>query len=687
MMPRLFLPSLSFIAALSLAAAPLSAAAPHPSLPGPRVPDGLGVNIHFTDPLAGEMEMLESAGFRWVRIDLLWQSIERERGSYDFSAYDRLVGHLEKHGIKALFILDYSNHLYEQDASVQTEPGRLAFARWAAATVKHYQGRGYLWEFWNEPNGGFWKPLPDPAAYAAMARTAAAAIRAAAPAEALLGPATSGIDFPFITTCFERGVLADWDAVSVHPYRQNEPESVLPEYGRLRQAIRSAAPTGRDIPIISGEWGYSAVWQNHDEDAQGRLLARQFLTNLSQRVPLSIWYDWRDDGTDPKDAEHHFGCVGLPQHEAGQAVLRVKPAYQAASTLTTTLAGQHFIRRLALGASDDWVLLFGDDRQLVVACWTTADAPRKIRLETAAAACRSRNHLGGEVASLAASGGAIELTLNAAPRYLSFDGLDSTLLNCPAPPTFSCEVVRAPGGVIVVAVDNPDGDAFSGELRLTGANGGAPLPISLTTGSTSKQVRFGTHTPDNLSTEAGLEIWLGKHRIMSQPARRYGLGDTDLLSHCAATGDGDAKVASTQTIAAFKGAPPLPGFDAPVWEITCRFEPGWRFSTIVPQAARSIPGRPSAFGMWVCGDASGVGLRLRVRDANGRTWQPDGGSVTWRGWHHVSFPLASGTAHWGGQGDAALAYPLQWEAPVLIDNLSKQALPARLLVTAPTLVE
>ena len=32
-------------------------------LPSPVLPDGLGVNIHFTDPQPGEMKMLAGAGF------------------------------------------------------------------------------------------------------------------------------------------------------------------------------------------------------------------------------------------------------------------------------------------------------------------------------------------------------------------------------------------------------------------------------------------------------------------------------------------------------------------------------------------------------------------------------------------------------------------------------------------------
>jgi len=63
---------------------------PAADLPGLVVPEGLGVNIHFTDPKPGEMDMLSQGGFRWVRMDFAWDATERERGRYDFSAYDRL---------------------------------------------------------------------------------------------------------------------------------------------------------------------------------------------------------------------------------------------------------------------------------------------------------------------------------------------------------------------------------------------------------------------------------------------------------------------------------------------------------------------------------------------------------------------------------------------------------------------
>ncbi len=95
--------------------------------------DERGVNIHFTDPRPGEMETLAATGVGWVRMDMFWAAIERRRGEYDFSAYDRLAATLADHRLRALWILDYGNPHYDNGEAPRTEEGRAAFARWAAA--------------------------------------------------------------------------------------------------------------------------------------------------------------------------------------------------------------------------------------------------------------------------------------------------------------------------------------------------------------------------------------------------------------------------------------------------------------------------------------------------------------------------------------------------------------------------
>ena len=73
-------------------------------------------------------------------MDFLWSDIEKTKGVYDFSAYDSLLAGLTARHIKPLFILDYGNDLYETGPPRSPE-ARAAFARFAAAAVRHYHGQ------------------------------------------------------------------------------------------------------------------------------------------------------------------------------------------------------------------------------------------------------------------------------------------------------------------------------------------------------------------------------------------------------------------------------------------------------------------------------------------------------------------------------------------------------------------
>lgn len=394
------------------------AAPPHPSIPAPLLPEGLGVNIHFTDAQPGELEMLSAAGFRWIRMDFQWAATETARDEYDFVAYDRLLASLEEHKLRALFILDYSNPLYEKDASIVTEAGRKAYSKWAAAAATHFKGHKILWEIWNEPNGVFWKPKEDVSQYAALALAASSAIHEAAPAEAVIGPATSTIDAKFLEACFQAKALEHWDAVSVHPYRPTAPETVTKEYEHLRRLIEHYAPPGKNIPILSGEWGYSSGWKKFDEARQGRFLARQWLINLANGIPLSIWYDWHDDGQDANEPEHHFGTVGHAYHAGRAEVYDPKPAYLAAKCFTTTFNGFKFERRLPVENEEDYALAFrrGDETRLAV--WCTSPTPHTLKIPAFSGRFSVVTHVGDRRDPISAGQSGLQVEVSDSPLYM-----------------------------------------------------------------------------------------------------------------------------------------------------------------------------------------------------------------------------------------------------------------------------
>ncbi len=353
--------------------ATLAVHAGEPSWPDASNPvAGMGVCIPFTEAKPGELEMLSRAGFRWVRTDFGWESTEKKAGVYDFSAYDRLLNALDKFHLRALLILDYGNRLYDGGLSPHTDESRAAFARWAAASALHFQGRGVVWEIWNEPDGSFWKPHANAGDYAKLAIAASRAIRAAAPHEMVIGPALCDMELGFLEPAVSGGILNYWTGISIHPYFRFGPESYGAAYAKVRNLIDQRAPPGRKVEVLCGESGYSSAWWGIDEALEGKYLARLLLFDVWADVPMTIWYDWRDDGTDPSNDEHHFGIVRHDYHPGAADAYEPKPAYDAARTYSEQLAGLRFQSRLNLASGEDYVLRFKGAGAECFVAWTTA---------------------------------------------------------------------------------------------------------------------------------------------------------------------------------------------------------------------------------------------------------------------------------------------------------------------------
>lgn len=350
-----------------------------------------GVNIHFTTGHEKDLDMIRDAGIRFIRMDFVWHDIEKERENYDWSAYDELTSNLKKRGLKALFILDYSNPLYEPEVeskdpltgesqrgiAAPCHPESVeAFSKWAAAAASRYKDHDIVWEIWNEPNITFWRPAPDINRYIDLAMSVCRAVREVDPEAVIIGPATSQIPFPFIDTFLASGILRHIDGVSVHPYRDyaRSPETAGEDFDKVRELISKYMPEDRqEVPVISSEWGYASATKGVSVETQAAYAVRMQLANLYHGVPLSVWYDWKNDGTQPGNFEHNCGTVTYD--------LVPKPAYIAIKTMNEQLKGFRFVNRIESEYSTDFILMFKNDQgQLKHVIWTS-EMPHQVLIK------------------------------------------------------------------------------------------------------------------------------------------------------------------------------------------------------------------------------------------------------------------------------------------------------------------
>jgi hypothetical protein len=349
----------------------------HPLGDSDRFASGLGVALHISSTFRHDIQQIAEAGFHVVRTDLLWAHVEKVRGIYDWRASDAVVKQLRQNQLTPLLILDYSNQLYapriggnpQADSLAYAAPqdgqARAAFMAFVNAAAQRYRDQ-VMWEIWNEPDHNFGSPV-DLRGYIGFAQQACATIRQVDPQATVLGPAASGFIWWFLQDFVNANNRSGcFDALSVHPYRDWEPESVLSDWARAWSLLPVCGAGTRCLTLADTEWGYSVTGGTWTADRQAAFVVRIRLLDMIAGVPLTVLYDWKNDASIPAEKEANFG---LRDYNDGD-----KAAFVALLGMTRALNGLRYLGRARIGKDDEYLLAFGsgdDVKKLVV--WSASD--------------------------------------------------------------------------------------------------------------------------------------------------------------------------------------------------------------------------------------------------------------------------------------------------------------------------
>ncbi len=296
---------------------------------------------------------------RTLRIPIFWHQVEPSPGEYRFAETDQTVIDAAAAGVRVMPFV-YGSPAWLSGSSavppLATAPARRAWALFLRELVDRYGPHGELWQvagrdlpirrwqIWNEPNFVlFWRPRPQPVAYARLLRISARAIRAedrgARIVTAGVAPVEAGIaPWTFLRKLYRvPGVSRDFELVGLHPYATR-----VRWVGDIVRYAREAMVDAGDrrTPLLLTEIGIasSGRYPNaFDKGLHGQaFFLRRALGLLvakagAWRIAGVDWFTWRDG---PAPDPHCVFCEYGGLFDADGAP---KPAW-------------HAFRRIAFGA-------------------------------------------------------------------------------------------------------------------------------------------------------------------------------------------------------------------------------------------------------------------------------------------------------------------------------------------------
>lgn len=289
----------------------------------------------------------------WAREDFQISRILPQVGQFDWSFHDATVNELTARGIQIVGLLNGPTPAWAAPGTAGGDffpPDPQSFASFAGSVVGRYKDRIKYWEVWNEPdNAVYWKPNPDPAAYANLLKATAAAIRAADPNARILvaGMVTPEPAVSFLTTIAAQGAWDSFDILSIHPY--TDPKG--PEEGQINSAgvgqIRALAERLGNKPIWATEFGWSTGAGGRggvafDEESQANYLVRGATLLRAAGVERVLWYKLKDN-----ESNEQYGLLSLGT--GAKDYSHPKAAFTALRTLSEQVGSSAPLGMLDLG--------------------------------------------------------------------------------------------------------------------------------------------------------------------------------------------------------------------------------------------------------------------------------------------------------------------------------------------------
>ncbi|RWR18393.1 hypothetical protein D8Y23_09900 [Microbacterium enclense] len=383
--------------------------------------------------------LLVGLGFREIRDETSWTSVERKRGEYEIPAYaEDLHAVTDENGLKMLFVAGYGNPVaYPDDMKETLSPpttreGRQGYVDYIN-TVLDADPQIDKVEVWNEFNRSQrnTSDCQSGACYATLVKAVYTGVKARHPHVDIVAGNTAGTPLSWFSDFIDADGLNYSDMLSTHGYA-TDLDATLSKVSAL-DALVKKNNGGVSKPIIVSEVGVSSTTSTKDggnvarvpTEAQAAAALVKIFVGLRAvpSVAQTVWYDGIDDGTRLDETEDNFGLYRQPTDRV--EAFQPKQGAAAAGYLLRQLAGYEFEGRRSLG-SDVWMYTFsdknGDQRRVL---WRdapyadTSTEPVSVDVRARPGYKTSLTSLTGEAIRSGLGPGTVEVSVGIEPIYLN----------------------------------------------------------------------------------------------------------------------------------------------------------------------------------------------------------------------------------------------------------------------------
>ncbi|EOY2758579.1 TPA: hypothetical protein L9Q88_005204 [Klebsiella pneumoniae] len=354
--------------------------------------ENMGVVTHFGNLKKNSdpdiiFPMIKAAGISWIRDELYWQDIEKEKGTFTFpKKYDDYISSSNKDGIKALIVLNYGNRNYGGTQSIKNSIP--PFLSYVENVVKRYGKFVNHWEVWNEPKPSLFGTASWEG-YAKFLEQVYLKIKELQSDSVVIacggGGAGGGPGGDCVKNIIKYKGAHIFDAFSIHPYLTKSPEigyssfnSPFKNFGgyvnadtvsRLLTSFdkNNLAKNGTKFPVYITEigWPSSSKKSLNTDKLQASYAVRFYLLIKKYDIyPVVFWYDFRNDGTQAENQEHNFGLVRNDYSP--------KMSYVALATFNNVLAGYHWDKEI-VNKNNVVINQYSRGKSIIQVGWTLDD--------------------------------------------------------------------------------------------------------------------------------------------------------------------------------------------------------------------------------------------------------------------------------------------------------------------------